>query len=228
MAIPSPASLISKTKTAYGQKLGPEAEELLKALFGAVTDGWKEWQDSMSFGGFSVTGAGVGAFSGSGVGGKLKGSPYKMPDFSFKGNSPQMKKFAKGLADALAQKFTPFPDSYSMPAIVFTGTSGATTTSPGPVSAQNAPATLATAGSGTNPSGIANLWKGFLTPPDFDLANPQCKSGDLVKAIAKTIEQEFKLTWLMTTQLTGNTLSTTGAAGGTVTAISTPMNGKLS
>ena len=226
MAIPTPAILLSQTKSNYGQKLGPEAEEYLSALFKAVCDGWKSWQDTIKFGGFTVSGGGVGAWSGSGVNGTMTGDGYSMPSFSFKANSPQQVKFTNGLASALAQKFTAFPASYKIPSVIFTGASGATPVSPGPVNGQMTPSPMTT-GVGTNPSGVADAWKAVLTPPDFDLGKPQCKSADLVKAISKAIETAFKTTWLATTMMSANTLSTAGAPGGAVVGAMSPFDGKL-
>lgn len=226
MPIPAPAILISQTKANYGQTLGPEAEEYLNALFKAVCDGWKSWQDTIKFGGFAVSGGGVGAWAGSGISGMMMGSGYTMPSFSFKANSPQQVKFTNGLASTLAQKFTAFPSSYKIPSAMFTGVSGATPITPGPVSAQMTPAPM-TIGMGVNPSGIADIWKSTLTPPDFDMENPQGKSAALIKAISKAIEMAFQTTWLATTMLSGNTLTAAGAPGGVVVAAISPFDGKL-
>lgn len=225
--IPSPSTLKAKTKASYGQKLGPAADEYLDALFKAVCDGWQSWQDSIKFGGLKANGGGVGAWSGVGSGGSMSGSTYKMASFSFKANSPQQIKFTQGLASALTQKFTPFPTSFKFGAVPFLGTSGASPSSSGPVNAINTPTPLGTAGGGSNPSGIASLWKSTLTPPDFDLGNPQCKSGTFIDAIASAIEQSFQTTWLTTTMITGNSLKTTGKPAGVVAGASTGSDGKL-
>lgn len=225
MTIQSPALLAENTIRDYGQKLGPEGKEYVQALFKAVTDGWKSWQDSITFGGFKVSGAGTGAWSGTGVNGKMQGSLYVMPEFSFKGDSKEQKKFTNALAKVLSQKFTEFPASYSITTISFMGQSGATSNSPGPVNGNNVPVPVGQ-GKGTNPAGIASQWRGLLLPPDFDLGNPNCKSGPLVDAIGKNIEKAFD-NWLKTTMLTGCSFSTTGKPGGSVTNFSAGMNGKL-
>jgi len=225
--IPSGSKMAATAKSTYGQKLGPEGEEYLKAILGAVEKAWDKWQTSLKWGGNTVNGAGVGAWSGSGSGGVMTGDPFELKDFSFKGNSPQQKKFTKALADALAEKFPDWVSSYKINGTSYTGTSGATPTAPGPVQAQSAATPLQAGGKGTEPSGIAALWKSALKPPDFDLNNPQCKSGKLMDAIAKTIENEFKSTWLLTAKLMGNSLAATGAPGGAIPPTTTPSDGTV-
>lgn len=227
MSVPEASQLKAKAKSSYGQKLGPEADEYLDLLFKAVCEGWQNWQSSITFGGFMVNGAGVGAWAGTSINGSMSGSPYTMPTFTFKANSPQQIKFTQGLSSVLTQKFTAFPSSFVFSALQFSGLSGATPTSPGPVNASNIALPVNTGGSGQNPSGIASAWKDVLKPPDFDLSNPQCKSGALVDAIASTIEKAFSTEWLLTTQLSGCSLLATGQPGGSVINATSGMTGKL-
>jgi len=228
MPAPVAATMSRKAQALYGQSLGPEGIEYIDMLFSKVEEAWNKWQDSMSWGGLTVSGGGVGAWSGTGAVGQLQAaSQFAMPPFIFKAGSPQQTKFTQGLSDALSQKFNMFPASFKFKSVTYTGTSGATPTAPGPVSAQSAPAAMAIAGSGQAPSGIAAAWKASLTPPDFDFSNPNAKSEDLLKAIADTIEQSFQTVWLQTTMLQANAVSTAGAPGGVVTGFMSPVNGKL-
>jgi len=228
MPAPVAATMSKKAQALYGQSLGLEGIEYVDMLFSKVEEAWKKWQDGMSWGGLAVSGGGVGAWSGTGSVGQLQAaSPFAMAPFIFKVGSPQQTKFTKGLSDALSQKFNAFPASFKFKSVTYTGTSGATPIAPGPVSAQSAPIAMAIAGNGQSPSGIADVWKGFLTPPDFDFSNPNAKSGDLLKAIADTIEQSFQTVWLQTTMLQANAVSTVGAPGGVVTGFMSPVNGKL-
>jgi hypothetical protein len=228
MTIPAPSDLKSKTKKFYGQSLGPEADEYLDMIFGKIESAWKAWQDSMAFGQILVSGGGVGAWAGVGNGGVMSGQPFVMQEpFIFKGNSPQQLKFTKALADTLQQKFSPFPASFKFSAVQYTGTSGATPITPGPVSATCVSAPLDTMGKGSNPSGIADAWAGLLQPPEFQLDNPRAKSGDLIKAIAKAIEQSFQSVWIVTAQISGNSFSGAGAPGGVVTGFPTSTDGKV-
>ena len=201
MPIPPPIQLRTQAIGYYGMSLGPEAIEYLDALFGKVTDAWKTWQNSITFGTLTVAGGGVGAWSGVGNGGMMQGSPYVMSPFSFKGNSPQQIKYTKGLADALAMKFNAFPAAFKFSGVQYTGSCGATPINPGPVNAQNVPVPLLSAGSGQNPSGIAGIWKAALTPPDFDINNPAARSGQLIDAVCKAIEQSFQTVWLASTMI---------------------------
>ena len=227
MPIPPPIQLRTQAIGYYGMSLGPEAIEYLDALFGKVTDGWKKWQDSIAWGTLIVAGGGVGAWAGVGNGGMMQGSPYVMQPFSFKQNSPQQLKYTKGLADALAAKFTAFPATFKFTGVQYTGSCGATPINPGPVNAQNVPVPLLSAGSGQNPSGIAGIWKAALTPPDFDINNPAARSGQLIDAVCKAIEQSFQTVWLASTMIQGNILSGAAAAGGVVAGFPSGFDGKL-
>lgn len=228
MSVPSVSKMSKDAQEFYGQALSGDGEEYLDALFSNVARGWKSWQDSLSWGGLVVKGSGMGAWSGSGQQGKLQSSAqFVLPDFVFKENSPEQVKYSKGLGKALTQKFGAYPQSFKFDTVNYTGTSGATDKSPGPVSASNVDTPIFMAGKGQNPSGIADLWKSFLLPPDFQLDDPQAKGGELLKAIAKTIEQSFQSVWLVTTMFKSNTISTTGLPGGVVAGFTSPTNGKL-
>lgn len=227
MTVPSASSMKKKAIGFYGMSLGKEAEEYLEKLFSAVESGWKSWQDSIKWGTLKVNGAGFPAWSGSGTGGAMQGQPFTMRPFSFKANSPEQVKFTKGLIDTLGVKFTAFPATYKFTAVQYAGTTGATDKNPGPVNAPCIPLTLQTAGKGQPPSGIAALWRSFLTPPDFFLDNPQAKSGQLVDAISKSIEQSFQTVWLASTFAQGNILSGKASPGGVVAGLSSGFDGKL-
>ena len=227
--IPNKDTMAKTAKEEYGQSTGKEVVEYLAALFGAVTAAWEKWQSNIKFGGTIVKGSGVGAWTGTGSEGILQGGSYKMEDFEFKGNSPQQKKFSKALGDTLTIKFKLFLTTYKITKLTYSGSSGASNTSPGPVSASCAGTPLKGAGEGTNLSGIADDWMAILrADPDFNIDNPACKSKGLIAAIAKVIEREFQLTWLSTAKLVNNKLSATGAPGGVVPGTKTGMDGVIS
>lgn len=227
MPAPSAAQMKNQAKALYGQQFGAEGEEYMDLLFEKISKAWDTWQKSIKVGSLMVSGGGVGAWAGTGTGGTLTGQPFILEPFSFKNNSAQQLKFTKALGDALKAKFTPWPMSYKISVVNFAGTSGASPTSPGPVNASCAPTPLSTAGSGTSPSGIADVWAKSLTPPEFQLDNPNAKSGDLIKAIGKVIEQSFQSVWLVTTMISGNSVSATGTPGGVVAGFPSNNDGKL-
>lgn len=228
MPAPSASTMKQKAVGLFGSSLGPEAHEYLESLFSAVEKAWKQWHDGIKWGTLTVKGAGFPPWSGVGTGGAMQGQPFSMLPFSFKGNSPQQIKFTKGLIDTLGAKFTAFPSTYKFTTVQYAGTTGATDKNPGPVNAPNVGITLQMAGKGQNISGIADMWKGFLTPPDFQLDSPQAKSGQLVDAIAKAIEQSFQTVWLATTMAQGNILKGKADPGGVVAGLSSGFDGKLS
>lgn len=228
MPAPSGSKMSKDAQALYGQKLGPDGTAYVDLIFTKVEAAWKKWQDGMTWGGSMVSGAGVGAWSGAGAGGNIiAAAPFALGPISFKANAPQQVKFTQGLASALASKFNAFPPTFKFTMINFIGASGATPITPGPVTANSIAAPLSTAGSGQAPSGIADLWKGTLTPPDFDFSNPNAKSEELLKAIAKTIEQSFQTVWLLSTMAQGVTVTTVGAPGGVVAGFMAPTSGKL-
>ena len=227
MPAPAAAQMKSQAKALYGQQLGAEGEEYLDMLFDKISSAWDVWQKGITFGSLTVAGGGVGAWSGLGNGGTMTAQPFVLEPFSFKGNSAQQLKFTNSLASALKVKFAPFPLSFKFSGVTYTGISGASPTSPGPVNALCASTPLVAAGQGEAPSGIADAWQAALTPPEFQLSNPNAKAGDLIKAIASAIEQSFQTVWLVTTMIGSNTLAASGAPGGVVAGFPTGPNGKL-
>lgn len=227
MPAPSTGQLKQKIISAYGQQLSGDANDFVQMICDKVCDAWQKWQDGITWGTNTITGGGVGAWTGTGTGGVMAGTPFSMSPFSFKNNSPQQIKFTQGLAKTLATKFTAFPSSYKFTLVNYMGTSGATPIAPGPVNAQCVSAPLSGVGSGQNISGLSALWKPELTPPDYDLTNPSAKAGDLVDAVSKAIEQCFQTVWLATTMIQGNIISTAGSPGGVVAGFSSGNDGKL-
>lgn len=227
MPAPSASMMAQQAIALYGMPLGPEGLDYVNSLFGAVEKGWKSWQDSILFDSLIVTGAGVGAFSGVGVGGVMTSAPFAATAPSFGKNSPEQVQFTQSLLTVLTEKFTRWPTTYKFSALNYLGTSGATPVTPGPVAAQNLPTQLKAAGAGGPIAGIADDWIKSLTPPMWDLDNPNAKSKPLVKAIAKTIEMTFESIWLTTTIAQGSPLVTTGAPGGVVAGIPSQPGGKL-
>lgn len=227
MPAPTAAQMKNQAKALYGQQFGSEGSEYMDMLFDKISKAWENWQKGIKFGNIVVAGGGVGAWAGVGNGGVMQAQPFVLEPFSFYNNSAQQLKFTKALAEALKIKFAPFATSYAFTKVDYVGTSGASPVSGGPVSALNIPATLAIVGKGSAPSGIADAWSRALTPPEFQLDNPNAKSGSLIKAIAKTIEQSFQSIWLMTTMISGNSLDGGGAPGGVVAGFPTKLDGKL-
>lgn len=227
MPAPSGSTMAQQAITLYGMPLGPEGVSYIQALFGAVEKGWKQWQDSILFDTLVVSGAGVGAWMGAGVGGLMKSAPFIAQAPSFGKDSPEQVQFTQALLTVLAEKFTRWPLTYKFSTLNYIGTSGATPITPGPVSAQNLPTQLKAAGAGGPMVGIADDWVKVLAPPMWDLDNPMARSKPLIKAIGKTIEMTFDAIWLTTTIAQGSPLITAGAPGGVVAGIPSQPGGKL-
>lgn len=227
MPAPTAVQMKNQAKALYGQQFGAEGSEYMDKLFEKISKAWDTWQKGIKFGNVLVAGGGIGGWAGVGNGGVMQAQPFILEPFSFYNNSSQQLKFTKALAEALKIKFAPFPFSYSFIKVDYAGTSGASPVSGGPVSAFNIPAPLAIVGKGNAPSGIADAWSRALTPPEFQLDDPNAKSGELIKAIAKTIEQSFQSIWLMTTMISGNSIEGGCAPGGVVAGFPTKLDGKL-
>lgn len=227
MPAPTAAQMRAQAELLYGQSFGAEGKQYMELLFSKISEAWDTWQKSITWGALEVAGAGSGGWAGVGEGGQMAGSPFILEPFSFANNSPEQLKFTQALADALKEKMSPFPATYEFILVNYAGDCGATGPSPGPVDALNIPMPLLTAGKGQNPSGIANLWKSMLTPPMFDLGNPNAKSGGLIDAIGKTIEQSFQAVWLTTTMASTNSVKCMGAPGGVVAGFPSALDGKL-
>jgi hypothetical protein len=211
----------------YGMQLGPDGMDFVGAVFDAVSKAWDQWQNAIQFGALTLAGAGVGAWAGVGMGGVMGGAPFIMQPLSFKSNSAQQLQFTQGLIQALQAKMSPWPSTFSFTALNFIGTSTATPIAPGSFTANCVPTTLIGCGSSQAPSGIADMWKSTLTPPAWDLENPQAKSGQLIKAIGDTIEQTFQTIWLATTMASGDAGSGAAAPGGVVAGFPSLPGGKL-
>lgn len=227
MPAPSGSTMAQQAIGLYGMPLGPEGVSYIQSLFGAVEKAWKSWQDSILFDSLIVTGAGVGAFSGAGVGGVMTSAPFLATVPSFGKSSPEQVQFTQALLTVLAEKFTRWPSTYKFSSLNYLGTSGATPIAPGPVSAQNLPTQLLAAGAGGPIAGISDDWIKQLTPPMWDLENPNARSKPLIQSIGKTIEMTFSSIWLATTIAQGSPLITTGAPGGVVAGVPSQPGGKL-
>lgn len=227
MPAPAASTMAQQAIILYGMPLGAEGKAYVESLFGAVEKAWKSWQDSILFDQLIVTGAGVGAWAGAGVGGVMTSAPFLGTVPSFGANSPEQIQFSQALLTVLAQKFTRWPTTYKFISLNYIGTSGATPITPGPVSAQNLPTQLKAAGAGGPVSGIADDWTKQLTPPAWDLGNPNARTKPLISAIGKTIEITFESVWLTTTMAVSSPLVTAGAPGGVVAGVPSQPGGKL-
>lgn len=168
----------------------------------------------------------MGAWSGVGSGGTITAPSYKIPPFIFKTQTRQQQKLTDGISQAISTKFAAWVGSFKFSGVSYVGTSTATPIAPGTFQANNVSVPLQVAGTGSTPSGIATLITASLTPPDFNINNPQARIKEFVAAISKGVEGTFTLTWLFTAQVSANLVS--GAAAPNGIGVSTSVtNGKV-
>lgn len=227
MPAPSSSQLTAATLAAYqGAQGSPHFTEYLGKLFGALSSAWQTWQDSLKPSGIAVTGAGVGAWTGVGSAGTLTGPALNPSSFSFGADSPYQVKFQKAVFDATSSQFATWTSSFVFTSVSYTGSSGATPVSPGSASALNTPAPIGTVGAGTPPGQIEQLILAKLTPPDFDLSNPNAGAATFAKALAQGIQTTFA-TWLTTALFTGDEFNTGVGPGGAASGLPSKQTGKI-
>jgi hypothetical protein len=215
MPAPAVSALVSKFKSLYTATLSPEGEEYVETFFGKLSSSWGTWQSGIKVGGATVNGVGVGAWAGSGGGGSAQGGPFQLEPFVFKKQAKPQEKLTLAFGKAVRAKFSDYISSVKTKPLSYVGASTASPTSPGNFNAVNVPTPLVSAFTGTTPQGIAQIVLAELTPPDFDISNPQAKTKELVNAIAGAIEQVFTETWLTSSSLSGNSVSGPAAPTGT-------------
>lgn len=230
MPAPQPAQIKMLTLASF-QQLGTGGTEFLDIITAAIAQGWTKWALGLSWGNLTLTGAGVGAWSGAGVGGKISGSDFELPAVNFQKNSPENKKLVEGLADALPKAFTMWMNSFQFAGLQFTGASTATPTAPGTFTAANIPVPMIAAGTGQAPSAqplkLADAWALKLTSPTFDLNHPKSQTKKFIGAISGAIEQAFDTVWLTGAQATGGQASGPATPAGVVAGVASLPGGKI-
>lgn len=227
MPAPTPSQLTQATLASYqGGQGSPHFSEYLSKLFGALSSAWQTWQDGLAPSGILVTGSGAGAWTGVGAKGALTGGTLSATPFSFGADSPYQIIFQRAVFDAAAAEFTRWASTFTFTAVNYTGTSSATPSNPGSAQAFNVPSPIGTAGSGSNPSQIHQLILARLTPPNFDLSNPEAGAGNFAKALATGIETTFA-TWLTTALFSGDEFNAGVGAGGAASEVPSKQTGRI-
>lgn len=232
MTAPTGAEILALINAGFPQQ-GTDGAALLKAIADAVSQGWTTWEKGLSFGSVKVTGAGAGAWTGTGQGGSISGPAYRLPQFSFAANDHDQVAMVDGLRQVMPSFMTKWSSTFKFVSLPYVGTSTATGSNPGTVTATNTPTPLQTAGKGTVPSHapsrakMADLWLAKLVPPQFDLTNPQGKTTELVNAITGAVEKAFDTIWLLKAKASNNQLSGAAANGGVVSGLASAPGGKI-
>lgn len=226
MSVPPSSLMRGFWQASYPHPKTSYVDEYVDKLFKEVESAWKKWEKSVKFGGLTVTGAGIGAWSGVGSGGAATAQPFELVIFPFYQNTPQHQKMLQGLAAALKQKFALWTASFTIPTVQYLGSCGASPISPGPFSANVVPTPVGTLVT-TDISGIKDIWEATLTPPDFNLTHPQARTKDMTQAVSSAIEKAFSSLWSTTTMISGSTVMGVGTPGAGVGNGVSQANGQL-
>ena len=211
----------------------PHFQKFIKALTDEISLKWSKWILSMSWGGNTVVGAGLGAWAGVGNGGTLTASPYKFSaqkvftSAGFTVQTPASLKFLETLDKTMGKQFDAWVLSYKTNGDAYIGTSSASPVSPGVFSAVNTPTSLIALGKGKEPSMIQKDWEVLLeSSPDpvFNLNNEFCYTRLFTSAVSSTIEKKFITEFLTNSNGVGDSVvgpSAPGSGSGAMQSIGT-------
>lgn len=184
--------------------------QFLNDLSGQLASQWSSWQSGLTGGMNTVSGAGIGVWSGVGSGGTItEGGPLQIVVNTWP--APAFQQYVGHLRDVIKEKFNLWTTSFVFSSVPYLGSSTATPISPGSFTATgaNPPAPIGILGSGTNPSNIKSEVESRLTSP-FDL--PRASLHILNQAIEDTIIEQFGI-WLNTSMFSGDMVTGAAAAG---------------
>ena len=199
----------------------PQFQKFVRILTAEISLAWTQFALSCKWGKTTVSGAGIGGWVGTGTLGLIVPGAFVLNPMAIKAQmgslSPDFDKLILNLSTTITPLFTLWASTYKFTSIPYTGTSGASPLSPGPISAKATPTPLGIAGKGTDPMGIANMWNVKLSSPEggrpFNVFSPFCRVKDLTKAVGSAIETEFTTTFLMTTMCANDTFTGSGLPG---------------
>ena len=213
MPAPSASIMYGFWRASYTQQQTPYVDEYTLKLFAEIERAWILWQNGITFGGLTVTGAGIGGWSGIGTGGTAsENTKFKISPFPFYQTTEQHRKFILGLSYALEKKFSEWAKNFTLSTVQYVGGSTASPTSPGNFTASVSPMPVGTLVT-NNVDGIAELWKEKLTVPDFNIDHPQARTKEMVAAVSGAIEKSFKTLWALSTTINGSTASGLASVG---------------
>lgn len=173
-----------------------------------ISIAWAKWTLGLSGGENIVTGAGIGAWSGVGAGGKLKESSPFDPEWTWSEKSDYWDTLKKALSTEFKKTFSEYAKNFVFGTVTYVGASSATPTSPGPVICTSPPIPMKAVQ--TIPiiySGFKSGVKGRL-PSDWK-DSPGIDS--LLAGIQDSIGQGMDL-WLLS-QFAGDSFQGTGTPG---------------
>lgn len=205
----------------FKQYHGGITSELNQYLISICVDldtAWNDWQSQVKFGGASVSGMGIGGWSGNGNGGAFN-MQFSL-NLNPKYNTPDEAKLTSKLNARIKEAFNSWISSYQFAGVSFVGSSTATPQSPGAFNAMNTPINI----SSGNKSGFANL--GSLVRSDMGWDYSKSKTGLLADAICSAIKSLHD-SWVSSTFIMNNSAMGVAAPGSGNGASASSMDGMV-
>ena len=206
-----------------------EQDEWLDALTSALSSAWQDWEDNISGGALTVSGSGLGTWTGTGDGGSLSEGVAldwtAQPSF---GRTGDLAELDDALGDHTADRFATWAGDYSFSGASYEGTSTATSSSSGtfeatPVGTE----VLANIGSGTAPSAVKGDVLSTLDGQGWNTGADQAEIDTWLAAYDAMIQNQFD-EWLAGVTWNDNFVSGAAASGtGSGSATSNPDDGTL-
>lgn len=205
------AGVIARLPKEFDTSHGP-LKQFIQTLCGDIARAWALWHAGLLGGSNNVSGLGIGAWAGSGGGGKLTQTvpfnvihtwPYSDPDGYWN-------IFKSAITADYKEKFSRYASSFSFSSVPYVGTCGATPLNPGPFFATNIPGPLVGyKASARQPNDLASGIRGKLPGYWSEYLEPLDK---WLKALEGSTMEQFAL-WESSSQFVGDTVAGTGAPG---------------
>jgi hypothetical protein len=196
-----------------------ELDIFLQDIANGISQGWSIWQSGLVVTGGTVSGSGIGVWTGIGNNSKTTGSPPAI-FINLTNSTDQSLNFVNAIASGINTEFQNWATSYKTSDVAYTGTFTATGTSAGNFTATNTPGSLLNLGNGTNPSGLSQNVQSAI---DFNFAKSM--ADQFLDAIENALNELWQ-NWLSTNKISG--LSVSGAASaGTGTGSGTASGGTI-
>ena len=198
-------------KTFIHSPITNELQQWIDHISDEISIAWNNWQMGVKFGGVTVSGVGIGAWTGTGTGGKFD-SKLSLNISPLYGTDGEKLVF-DSLSHRFAAAFNEWVSSYEFSGVAYSGTSTATPTAPGTFSAISAPTSL---NSGLRDK-FSTLSDDICIDIGFDLSKSKIK--EFLDTVQDGLSTEFNQ-WRSESVVGGDSVSgtaiiATGAGSGT-------------
>jgi hypothetical protein len=211
MGVPSSNSILSAIKLELPDEMKKNngdvtdaLSQMLNDICNSVNGAWSTWASEVKFGGATVSGLGIGTWTGTGIGGSFSKTISMTIPYTY--DTDGSKKLIDSLNSRIGAAFNEWINSFTFAGVTYTGTSTATSSSPGTFNATNSPTSLSSSGTIAKFGTLANDMYNDL---GFESASIVV---DLLSAVQTATTNLFN-TWRSSSTITGNSVSGTAASG---------------